>query len=392
MPSASETDPPQPGVPPSKPLQIFLLVALLISGAAYVVDQWTDVTTEETMANRPSKLHRLVENQNLYLTNTYLGHEAEEKKRYDEAVAYYRRALRGQDTAEGHLNLGAVLLDEGNPDMAFSQFKDAVRLDPHFEPAYVAWGRALVFQGRADDAVQIYDDALRHNPKFAEVHYNFALALEQKEQKAQAAQHAAEMAHDSTTATQAAGDARFFGAEAVKHYAAAAELGLNTPEFWASYGTLLNRQEDFAKAAESLGKAVQQRPDLGAAQFQLALAYERQGKYAEAIAHYEATLADVPDDPAALNSLALLYTTASDPEIRSAKMAILLATRACDSTANQNARYLDTLARAYAADGDFYQAISWEDKAVRRATQLRDHDLLRELEPRFSLYVQHKSG
>ena len=72
-------------------------------------------------------------------------------------------------------------------------------------------------------------------------------------------------------------------------------------------------------------------------------------------------------------------------------MAVLLGARACDATMSQNARYMDTLARAYAADGDFFQAISWEDKAVRRATQLGDHDLMRELQPRFTLFLQHKA-
>jgi hypothetical protein len=94
---------------------------------------------------------------------------------------------------------------------------------------------------------------------------------------------------------------------------------------------------------------------------------------------------------ATLNNLALLYATATNREVRSSKMAVLLATRACDATTSQNARYMDTLARAYAADGDFVQAIAWEDKAVRRATQLADHDLLRELQPRFSLFVQHRA-
>jgi hypothetical protein len=72
-------------------------------------------------------------------------------------------------------------------------------------------------------------------------------------------------------------------------------------------------------------------------------------------------------------------------------MAVLLATRACDATTSQNARYMDTLARAHAADGDFFQAITWEDKAVKRAAQLGDHDLLRELQPHFNLFVQHKT-
>src|ERR1019366_2512777 len=170
-------------------------------------------------------------------------------------------------------------------------------------------------------------------------------------------------------------EAQALGSDAAEHYAAAERSGMNTPDFWCSYGTLLNKQGKFPQAATCLNTAVVQQPDQGAAQFQLALAQHRQGKYADAIGHYEATLVSIPDDAATLNNLALLYATATNQEARSSKMAVLLATRACDATTSQNARYMDTLARAYAADGDFFQAIAWEDKAVRRATQLADHEL-----------------
>jgi tetratricopeptide (TPR) repeat protein len=378
------------GLPPSKPLQIFLLVALMVTGAAYVVDEWTEATTEETTAKHPSKLKRLVAIQSAFLAETELGHQAEAKKKYEEAVLHYRRALLAQDNAEARLNLGNALLKQGNLDMAFSQFKEALLLDPGLESVYLAWGESLTLQGRMDDAVQLYQDALRHNPNFAQVHYNFARVMDQQQQTALALQHA-ESANQPPAAANAGAKAQLFGSDAMKHYAAAERLGLNTPDFWCSYGTLLNRLDKFPEAEASLDKAVAQQPGLGAAQFQLAIAQDRQGKYADAIGHYEATLAAIPDDPAALNNLALLYTTATNHEVRSSKMAVLLATRACDATTSQNALYMDTLARAYAADGDFFQAITWEDKAVRRATQLADHDLVREFQPRFALFLQHKT-
>ncbi|MGP8199742.1 MAG: tetratricopeptide repeat protein [Limisphaerales bacterium] len=389
--AATERSEPLPGHTPSKPLQIFLLVALLISGAAYVVDQLTQFATEDTLARRPSNLRRRVANQSQFLTNTDLGRQAEAKKRYEDAVIDYRRALLGQDTAEGRLNLGGALLNQGNPDMAFEQFKQALRLNPGLEAVYVAWGQALKRQGKLDEAEQVYQDALRHNSNFAQVHYNFAMVLEQQQQNAQAARHEAELANQPQAAAKAAAEAQLFGSDAVKHYATAEQLGMNTPEFWCSYGTLLNKQGKYPEAEACLETAVAQQPGLGAAQFQLAVALDRQGNYADAIGHYEATLISIPDDVATLNALALLYATATNQQARSSKMAILLATRACDATTSQNARYMDTLARAYAADGDFIQARDWEDKAVRRATQLADHDLLRELQPRFNLFLQHKT-
>jgi len=389
--AAAAKNPPNPGLPPSKPLQIFLLVALVITGAAYAVRQWTEMTTEETMAKHPSKLKHLVEVQSKFLAETALGQEAETKKKYEDAVLHYRKALLAEDNAEGRLNLGNALLKQGNPDMAFSQFKEALRLEPGRETVYVAWGQALSFEGKMDEAAQLYQDALRHSSNFAEVHFNFARVLEQKQQTALAVQHAAELSNQPLAVSNSAAEAQLFGSDAMKHYAAAENLGMHTSEFWCNYGTLLNSLGKFPQAEQCMAKSVTQQPGLGEAQFQLAVAQDKQGKYADAVGHYEATLASLPDDPAALNNLALIYATATNSEVRSSKMAVLLATRACDATTSQNARYMDTLARAYAADGDFFQAISWEDRAVKRAAQLADHNLLRELQPRFNLFVQHKT-
>ena len=247
-PNIPGTYPPQPNLPPSRPLQIFLLVALLISGAAYVVNEWTKLRTEEATTTRPSKLRRLVAAQSQFLTETSLGRQAEARKKYDEAVLHYSRALSVQDSAEARLDLGNVLLKQDNPDMAFSQFKEAIRLKPSLEDVYVAWGQALKLQGKTDEAVQLYQDALRHNSNFAQVHYNFAIALEQQQQAAQATQRAADFANQSQPAAKAAAEAQLFGSDAARHYAEAERLGLNTPGFWCSYGTLLNKQGKPAQA------------------------------------------------------------------------------------------------------------------------------------------------
>jgi hypothetical protein len=52
---------------------------------------------------------------------------------------------------------------------------------------------------------------------------------------------------------------------------------------------------------------------------------------------------------------------------------------------------MDTLARSYAADGDFSQALTWEDKAMRRATQLSDDQQVREFQQRYALFLDHKT-
>jgi tetratricopeptide (TPR) repeat protein len=154
---------------------------------------------------------------------------------------------------------------------------------------------------------------------------------------------------------------------------------------------LLNEQKRFIDAENALKRALAKAPDAASAYFQLARAQTQLGNYADALGNYEKVLTLKPDNAEVLNNLALLYTTATNLEVRSPRMAVQLAIRACDATSSQNARFMDTLARAYAATGDFFQAITWEEKAIKRARQLSDEELARELQPRYQLYVDHKT-
>jgi tetratricopeptide (TPR) repeat protein len=215
--------------------------------------------------------------------------------------------------------------------------------------------------------------------------------LQELERNALAARHAAQASGNSDEATAAAEQAKSLATNALQHYTKASRLGISSPEFWTGYGELLNREGRFADAASSLNRALEEDPNLGAANLQLALAQAHLGDYAGAISHYEKVLSLTPDSPEVLNNLALMYATATNEDVRSPKMAVLLATRACDATTSQNARFMDTLARAYAAEQEFLPAITWEDKAVKRAKQLHDEDLTAELQTRYMLYLEHKA-
>jgi tetratricopeptide (TPR) repeat protein len=384
----SSDDPPMPS---SRPLQIFLLIALVVTGAAYVVNEWTELTTERVRAKYPSRVRELVKSRSLFVEHTDAGKKARERKRPDQAVSEFRQALQAQDCADGHQNLAVALMQSSNPDAGFAQFREAVRLDPKFMAAYAAWGEALAGQGKFEEAVKLYKTALENNPDSGIVHYNLANTLQEMGRVALAARReaAAEGKSDDATADQE--QSKKLAAEALQHYTKASRTGVDSPAFWTSYGELLNDEGRFSDAEAALNRAFSAGPDQPKAHFQLARTETELGKYADAIGQYEKVLTLTPDSPDVLNNLALLYVTATNSELRSPKMAVQLATRACDATTSQNARFMDTLARAYAADGDFFQAITWEDKAIKRAQQLRDDELARELTPRYQRYVGHKA-
>jgi tetratricopeptide (TPR) repeat protein len=378
-------------MPSSKPLQIFLLIAFVITGAAYVVNQWIEMTTEQAHAKYPSRLHELVQSQSLFLEHTEAGEKALARKHADQAVSEFRQALQAQQSAEGHRNLGNALLQLGNPDPAFAQYREAVRLDPGLMAAYSSWGQALSSEGKPEEAVAVYQLALQRNPDSGVIHYNLAVTLQEMQRNAGAARRAAQAAGKTDDAAADDEQSKRLATQALQHYTKASRLGVDSTAFWTGYGELLNDQGRFSDAENSLNRALSKDPNFAKAHFQLARAQTRLGKYADAIGHYEQVLTLTPDNPEVLNNLALVYATATNTEVRSPKMGVLLATRACDATTSQNARFMDTLARAYAAAGDFFQAITWEDKAVKRARQLSDEELGRELQPRYQLYLDHKT-
>ncbi|HEY3863729.1 MAG TPA: tetratricopeptide repeat protein [Verrucomicrobiae bacterium] len=382
---------PLPDVPPSKPLQWFLLAAFLVTGAAYLAGEWAQKASHARSV-QAGNLRRMVRAQNDYLSHIKAGDEALANKHPDQAVAEYRLALQTTNTAAGRHALGQALLKQNNPAEAFIEFAEALKLEPELAAAANDWGLALAAQGNLEESARVLRAALEHNPHSGLLNCDLAGALVQMRAAAEVRRRTAENAGKTQDATTAATEAEGFSSQALEHFNAAIQDKFDSPVFWSAYGQLLNELGRGAEAEAPLLRSVSEDANAGAAQFQLALAEDHLGKYAEAIDHYEKVLALAPNDPAALNNLALLYATATNTEVRTAKMAVQLATRACDATSGQNARYMDTLARSYAAGGDFFQAITWEDKATQRAMQLNDQAQVREFQQRQSLLMDHRTG
>ena len=379
----------QPEIPPSKPLQVFLLIALLISGSAYVADLFSE--TNAPRRTRPDRLHRLVESRGEFASHMEAGMRDLKAQQYERAAEQFRLAVQAQNLAEAHYALGNALFKMARPDEALAQFKEAVRLNPHYTEVYLAWSQELIAQGKPDEAAHVLHEALRVSPNSSLAHFRLGQAYADQEKAALADQRSAEAQAHSNDAVDFGAKAERLRSDALQQFDQAQRLGLDRPEFWLAYGQLLSEEQKFAEAEPYLRKAANDQPDLTDAHFALALAQQGLGKYADAIGQYQATLTLRADDPPTLAQLALLYATATNSDFRSPKMAVQLATRANDATSAQNPRFMDTLARCHAACGDFLEAINWEDQAIHRAEQIRDLALLQQMRPRYALYLQHKT-
>jgi tetratricopeptide (TPR) repeat protein len=237
----------------------------------------------------------------------------------------YRRALTV--TSKNWLvsaNLGAALIGKGRFAEAADYLREAVQLQPGYAKAHNGLGVALAGLGLLADSEDAYRRSLALSPGYGRARYNLANNL--------------------------------------------AKQG-RTDEAIASYRQAL---------------AVD--PDSSEAHFNLANLLSGAGRGAEGIRHYREALRLEPASHDVMNNLA--WAIAADPAAGGAQVreAVEFARRACDLTGYRNPVYLDTLAAAHAAAGDFPAARETSRLAVAAALETGDQSLAEEIAGRAELY------
>ena len=91
---------------------------------------------------------------------------------------------------------------------------------------------------------------------------------------------------------------------------------------------------------------------------------QQQGRSGDAEQAYLAAIKTKSDYEFAYNSLARLLATCPDDKVRDGKRAVEYATTACERTGWKNPPFLDTLAAAYAAAGEFEEAVRYQTRAM----------------------------
>lgn len=126
-------------------------------------------------------------------------------------------------------------------------------------------------------------------------------------------------------------------------------------------------ERDLDRAVAESEAAMQASPDDSEVLSQRAALLHSMGRNTEAKLCLERAIELDPQDDLAQNNLAWLLATTDDEAIRDGNAAVSYATKACRLTAWQYFEWLDTLAAAFAAAGDFPSAVEWQRRAIELA-------------------------
>ena len=253
------------------------------------------------------------------------------------------------NTAESYSYLSGLYAQQGMLDDAVAAASRAVELRPNFYDGHVALGDLFVRQGKLKEAADCYENALRIMPRNFAVHNTLGVTLGQQS------------LYD----------------EAVRHFKEAVRLNPDFAEAHANLGHALLEQKKLDEAINHLTLSVKLDPNKPAVHNNLAQVFEQKEQIDNAIIHYRQAVRIKPDWAVPANSLAWLLAVKKNSTSHNPREAVLFAQQACRLTNDSEPAVLDTLAVAYAANGQFNEAVNTAQKALNLARSSHQNKLAR---------------
>jgi tetratricopeptide (TPR) repeat protein len=121
-----------------------------------------------------------------------------------------------------------------------------------------------------------------------------------------------------------------------------------------------------------------------------AFALVQAGRHRDAASALTDALRRYPDDHELAHNLARLLATTEDPTVRNGALALRLALAVRDRMGGNDPRVLDTLAAAYAAQGEFDRAYETSLAAAQAAAAAGDHEMARLIEGEARRYLKRR--
>ena len=261
--------------------------------------------------------------------------------------------------AVNYLNVGIQLLNDGRTTDGIAMLEQAEKIDPKFSATYYGLGQASIARGNLAQAQHYFEQAIALDPNLAAVYVELAGVVQKQGEQARAVEYLRQaIAIDPLLAT--------------------------------AYRPLARIELKRGHAAEAIGylrRAVELEPNSPSAHSDLGMALMAQGQLSDAVAELREAVQLDPDAAIVANNLAWVLATASDDSIRNSAEALSLAEKICRATDYGKPEFLDTLAAAYAENGQFDKAVEFSAKAVELARGDNRIEVARLLEGRRQSYL-----
>jgi tetratricopeptide (TPR) repeat protein len=289
---------------------------------------------------------------------------AQEHGDYDDEIELWNEVLRmdisALQAAPAVMNRGNAYSAKGDLDRALQDYDEAIKLNSSNAGTYVNRALALAKKGKFDSAMNDYAKAISLNPQQWEAYFNRAAELRDQEKLC----------------------------EAVADLEKVMELN---PDFVGAYMNRANiyvRQGELDQAIDDYNAALLRNPNLADLHVTRANTFLLKKDYRHALLDFQTAVQMNMEKPArALNSLAWLRATCPEAEIRNGKEAVELALKACELSQWKDWGIIDTLAAAYAEEGDFEQAIKYQRQALELGGSSNGYENIKN---HLALYEQHK--
>lgn len=261
----------------------------------------------------------------------------------NEAIDDWTRVLNANpNSADAYLWRGMAWIRLEQYDKAIADFDDALKLRPKWEDAYVNRAVALVGRDEFDAAIKDLSAAINHNSQSAELYWR----------RGNVRTEINDLSH------------------AINDFSEAIRLAPQEADGYIARGGVRRRQGELDSALLDLNAAIELSSDDAMAYAERGYVHLLNRKYEEALSDFAAAIERDPALPESYLFRAKLYLESKNPGFVKPKEAIEDATRSCELTKWESSEALSLLARAFAANKDFVNAIRWE----KRSLELCDKD------------------
>ncbi len=324
--------------------------------------------------------------------------------RKDEAVAAIKKAIEIQPANVNYYSkVGEILYSQAKTEQAREYYIKALQIGEsqqvfprHLMPVFLVVAQLEQQQNNSIAAKEYLNKALRIDASFEQAFSMLANILIDEGKENEAIEHCKAMAKQNPDII---GYAIRYGellsktgkpAEAIEYLQQLVQKQPHNARVHFILGLILSQNGQQQEAITSLQKTLNTNEQFQPAYTLLAQIFSTEGKRKEAIELLQNGMKNLPDSPVICNSLAWLLATSPEAELRNPGKAVELAQYSCESANNQNPNYLDTLAAAQAAAGNFDEAVKSVSLAIEVSkNQLPDSDLA-PYQARLKLFQERK--